>query len=78
VAEKRGGYKCGTENQRPGREYPRTERISAEKRAGDYDDNAIRNTKQGCYAERMIETAVPLKSGIKLNGDTLHLDGITD
>lgn len=38
----------------------------------------IRNAKQGCYAERMIETAVPLKSEIELNGAPLALGGITE
>ncbi|MBT3820897.1 MAG: hypothetical protein HOC91_15670 [Nitrospinaceae bacterium] len=38
----------------------------------------IRNAKQGCYAEQMIETAVPLKSEVELNGASLALDGITE
>ena len=38
----------------------------------------IRNAKQGCYAESMIKTSVPLKSEIKLNGEPLHLDDVTD
>ena len=28
----------------------------------------IKNAKQGCFAESMIQAAVPLKSAIKLNG----------
>ncbi len=38
----------------------------------------IRNAKQGCYAERMIQSAVPLKSKIKLNGEPLRLEGVTE
>jgi uncharacterized OsmC-like protein len=37
----------------------------------------IRNAKQGCFAENMITTAVPLTSTINLNGRPLHLAGIT-
>ncbi len=37
----------------------------------------IRNAKQGCYAERMIQSAVPLKSEIELNGEPLRLEGVT-
>ncbi len=37
----------------------------------------IRNAKQGCYAERMIQSAVPLKSEVELNGAPLSLEGIT-
>jgi uncharacterized OsmC-like protein len=37
----------------------------------------IRNAKQGCYAESMITTAVPLTSTINLNGNPLDLEGIT-
>ena len=37
----------------------------------------IRNAKQGCYAERMIETAVPLKSEVELNGAPLEIEGVT-
>ncbi len=28
----------------------------------------IRNAKQGCFAENMIQTAVPLESTVELNG----------
>ena len=37
----------------------------------------IRNAKQGCFAENMITTAVPLTSTINLNGQLLKLEGIT-
>jgi uncharacterized OsmC-like protein len=37
----------------------------------------IRNAKQGCYAERMTQSAVPLKSEVELNGAPLSLEGIT-
>ena len=37
----------------------------------------IRNAKQGCYAERMIQSSVPLKSEIELNGEPLELEGIS-
>ena len=33
----------------------------------------IRNAKQRCYAERMIQSAVPLKSEVELNGARLSL-----
>ena len=29
---------------------------------------AIRLAKRGCFAERLVETAVPIKSALKLNG----------
>ena len=38
----------------------------------------IRNAKQGCFAESMITTAVPLTSTINLNGKPLKLAGITE
>ena len=38
----------------------------------------VRNAKQGCFAESMITTAVPLSSTLSLNGTALSLDGITD
>ncbi|MDP7167563.1 MAG: hypothetical protein QF701_07375 [Nitrospinota bacterium] len=33
----------------------------------------IKNAKQGCFAEAMIQVAVPLKSEIKLNGKGIGL-----
>ncbi len=30
--------------------------------------NVIRLAKRGCFAERLVETAVPIKSTLKLNG----------
>ncbi len=37
----------------------------------------IRNAKRGCFAENMVQTAVPLKTAIKLNGNPIEvpLDG---
>lgn len=40
--------------------------------------NIIRLAKQGCYAEQMVQTAVPLTSTVELNGENLDLEGITD
>ena len=40
--------------------------------------NIIRLAKQGCYAEQMIQTAVPLTSTVELNGKNIELKGITD
>ena len=40
--------------------------------------NIIRLAKQGCYAEQMVQTAVPLTSTVKLNGKNLELEGITN
>ncbi len=37
----------------------------------------IRNAKQGCFAENMIQAAVPVASSIELNGEPLSLEGIT-
>lgn len=37
----------------------------------------IRLAKQGCYAEKMVQTAVPLTSTVELNGKPLRLEGIT-
>lgn len=37
----------------------------------------IRLAKQGCYAEKMVQTAVPLASTVELNGKTIRLEGIT-
>ena len=36
----------------------------------------VRLAKQGCFAERLVETAVPIKSTLKLNGKevTSHLE----
>ena len=33
----------------------------------------IKNAKQGCFAEAMVQAAVPLKSEIKLNGEAISL-----
>ena len=30
--------------------------------------NVIRMAKRGCFAERLVETAVPVRSTLKLNG----------
>ena len=30
--------------------------------------NVIRMAKRGCFAERLVDTAVPVKSTLKLNG----------
>ncbi len=38
----------------------------------------IRLAKQGCYAEKMVQTAVPLTSTIDLNGEMISLEGITE
>ncbi len=38
----------------------------------------IRLAKQGCYAEKMVQTAVPLTSTIDLNGEAISLEGITE
>ena len=40
--------------------------------------NIIRLAKQGCYAEQMVQTAVPLTSTVELNGKNLELEGITN
>ena len=40
--------------------------------------NIIRLAKQGCYAEQMVQTAVPLTSTVELNGKNIELEGITD
>jgi len=37
----------------------------------------IRLAKQGCYAEKMVQTAVPLTSTVELNGKAIRLEGIT-
>ena len=37
----------------------------------------IRLAKQGCYAEKMVRTAVPLTSTVELNGKSISLEGIT-
>ena len=36
----------------------------------------IRNAKRGCFAENMVQQAVPLASTIKLNGEALAAEGI--
>ena len=33
----------------------------------------IRNAKRACFAENMVQTAVPLKSSIKLNGKPIDV-----
>ena len=40
--------------------------------------NIIQLAKQGCYAEQMVQTSVPLTSTVELNGKNLELKGITD
>ncbi len=40
--------------------------------------NIIRLAKQGCYAEQMVQTAVPLTSTVEINGKNLVLEGITN
>lgn len=37
----------------------------------------IRLAKQGCYAEMMIQSPVPLTSTVDLNGERISLEGIT-
>jgi hypothetical protein len=37
----------------------------------------IRNAKRGCFAENMVQQAVPLTSTVKLNGEPLPVEGIT-
>ena len=37
----------------------------------------IRLAKQGCYAEQMVQAAVPLTSTVEFNGKNLELPGIT-
>jgi hypothetical protein len=49
-----------------------------ERRAARENRPAYPKREKGCYAERMIETAVPLESEIELNGALLALDGITE
>ena len=34
----------------------------------------IRNAKRGCFAENMVQTAVPLKSTYKVNGEDVEVD----
>ena len=34
----------------------------------------IRNAKQGCFAEGMIQAPVPLKSEVELNGERISLE----
>jgi len=38
--------------------------------------HVIRMAKKGCFAENMIQAAVPLKSSIRLNGEPLAIEGI--
>ena len=35
--------------------------------------NVIRLAKRGCFAENMVQTAVPLKSAYKLNGKEVEV-----
>ena len=35
--------------------------------------NVIRLAKRGCFAENMVQTAVPLKSAYKLNGKEIEV-----
>lgn len=37
----------------------------------------IAMAKKGCFAENMIQTAVPLRSSIELNGKKIAIEGIT-
>lgn len=34
----------------------------------------IRNAKRGCFAENMVQTAVPLKSTYKINGEDVEME----
>ena len=34
----------------------------------------VRLAKRGCFAERLVQTAVPMKSTLKLNGKEASLD----
>jgi hypothetical protein len=38
----------------------------------------IKNAKAGCFAEGLITQQVPLESKIQLNGEPLHIEGVTD
>ena len=38
----------------------------------------IKNAKQGCFAEQMVTAAVPLKSTVNLNGESISLGSITE
>ena len=38
----------------------------------------IRNAKQGCFAEQMVTAAVPLKSTVSLNGESVSLGGVAE
>ncbi len=33
----------------------------------------IKNAKRGCFAEQMVQAAVPLKSSVSLNGESISL-----
>ena len=33
----------------------------------------VKNAKQGCFAEKMIQSAVPLESTIELNGENISI-----
>ncbi len=34
----------------------------------------IRNSKRGCFAENMVQTAVPVKSSYEINGQAVQVD----
>ncbi len=38
----------------------------------------IRNAKRGCFAEQMVTAAVPLKSTVALNGESVSLGGASE
>ena len=38
----------------------------------------IRNAKRGCYAEGMVQAAIPITSTVELNGESISLEGITE
>jgi uncharacterized OsmC-like protein len=39
--------------------------------------HVIEMAKKGCFAENMIQQAIPLKSTIDLNGERISISGIT-
>lgn len=38
----------------------------------------IKNAKAGCFAEGLITQQVPLHSIIEVNGEPLHIEGVTE